>query len=88
MTEDDVTRGVTQVNILNGKPFDPVSPPINIESVVATLPTGQEGRRAVETEPLLRTARRLVLRTRHCTQAVPEFCRRIRLGAAQPDRRP
>ena len=45
MTEDDVTRGVTQVNILNGKPFDPVFPPINIESVVATLPTGQGGAR-------------------------------------------
>jgi arylsulfatase A-like enzyme len=45
MTEDDVTRGVTQINIINGKPFDPVSPPINIESVVATLPTGQGGAR-------------------------------------------
>ena len=43
MTEDDVTRGITQVNILNGKPFDPVSPPINIESVLATLPTGEGG---------------------------------------------
>ena len=43
MTEDDVTRGVTQVNILNGAPFEPVSPPINIESVIATLPTGQGG---------------------------------------------
>ena len=32
MTEDDVTRGVTQVNIINGKPFDSVSPPINIKS--------------------------------------------------------
>ena len=43
MTEDDVTRGVTQVNILNGTPFEPVSPPINIESVIATLPTGEGG---------------------------------------------
>ncbi len=43
MTEDDVTRGVTQVNILNGTPFEPVSPPINIESVIATLPTGDGG---------------------------------------------
>ena len=43
MTEDDVTRGVTQVNILNGTPFEPVSPPINIESVLATLPTGEGG---------------------------------------------
>jgi arylsulfatase A-like enzyme len=45
MTEDDVTRGGTQVNIINGAPFEPVSPPINIESVLATLPTGQNGGR-------------------------------------------
>ncbi len=43
MTEDDVTRGLTQVNILSGASFEPVSPPINIESVVATLPTGPGG---------------------------------------------
>ena len=43
MTEDDVTRGVTQVNILNGKPFEPVAPPINIESVITSLPTGEGG---------------------------------------------
>lgn len=43
MTEDDVTRGVTQVNILNGTPFEPISPPINIESVITTLPTGDGG---------------------------------------------
>ena len=38
MTEDDVTRGVTEVNILTGAPFEPVAPPINIESVLATPP--------------------------------------------------
>ncbi len=43
MTEDDVTRGVTQVNILTGAAFDPVAPPTNIESVLASLPTGDEG---------------------------------------------
>jgi hypothetical protein len=43
MTEDDVTRGVTQVNILTGAEFDPVAPPTNIESVLATLPTGAGG---------------------------------------------
>jgi arylsulfatase A-like enzyme len=43
MTEDDVTRGLTEVNILTGVPFDPVPPPINIESVLATLPTGPGG---------------------------------------------
>ena len=45
MTEDDVSRGVTQVNILSGAPFEPVSPPVNIESVLAALPTGQSGAR-------------------------------------------
>ncbi len=43
MTEDDVTRGSTQVNILTGVPFDAVAPPVNIESVLATLPTGDGG---------------------------------------------
>ncbi len=43
MTEDDVTRGVTQVNILTGAAFDPVAAPTNIESVLATLPTGDGG---------------------------------------------
>jgi hypothetical protein len=43
MTEDDVTRGATEVNILTGATFDPVAPPINIESVVASLPTGEGG---------------------------------------------
>ena len=43
MTEDDVTRGLTQANILTGAPFDPVAPPINIESVLSTLPTGDGG---------------------------------------------
>ena len=43
MTEDDVTKGMTQVNILTGAAFDPVAPPTNIESVLATLPTGNGG---------------------------------------------
>jgi arylsulfatase A-like enzyme len=43
MTEDDVTRGSTQVNIITGAPFDAVAPPVNIESVVASLPTGEGG---------------------------------------------
>ena len=71
MTEDDVTRGVTQVNILNGTPFEPVSPPINIESVIATLPTGEGGcQRAVEVEPLLRATRRLVPSAGRCAQSI------------------
>ncbi len=43
MTEDDVTRGMTEVNILTGAAFDPLAPPINIESVLTTLPTGDGG---------------------------------------------
>ncbi len=43
MTEDDFTRGMHQVNILTGKPFEPVPAPVNIESVIATLPTGEAG---------------------------------------------
>ena len=43
MTEDDVTRGLTQTNILTGKPFDPLDQPSCIESVIATLPTGTDG---------------------------------------------
>ncbi|MGO8826921.1 MAG: sulfatase, partial [Acidimicrobiales bacterium] len=43
MTEDDVTRGLTETNILTGAPFDPVTPPINIESALTTLPTGDGG---------------------------------------------
>jgi arylsulfatase A-like enzyme len=43
MTEDDVTRGITQANVLDGTHFDPVAPPVFIESVVGSLPTGAEG---------------------------------------------
>jgi len=43
MTEDDVTRGMTQANVLTGKHFDPVARPVCIESVVATLPSGPGG---------------------------------------------
>jgi arylsulfatase A-like enzyme len=43
MTEDDVTRGLTQTNILTGKAFDAVEQPSCIESVIATLPTGPAG---------------------------------------------
>jgi arylsulfatase A-like enzyme len=43
MTEDDVTRGSTQTNILSGKPFEAVPQPSCIESVIAALPTGDGG---------------------------------------------
>jgi arylsulfatase A-like enzyme len=43
MTEDNPSQGLSQVNLLSGEPFDPVGSPSNIESVVALLPTGDEG---------------------------------------------
>ena len=43
MTEDAVSRGLTTGNILTGKPFHPVDQPSCIESVIATLPTGDDG---------------------------------------------
>ena len=43
MTEDDITRGITQKNVLTGAPFDAVSYPSHVESVIATLPTGDGG---------------------------------------------
>ena len=43
MTEDNPSKGSTQVNVLNGTPFDAVGQPSNIESVITTLPTGPDG---------------------------------------------
>jgi arylsulfatase A-like enzyme len=43
LTEDDVTSGLDQANVLSGKPFDNVAPPGKVESVIATLPTGTDG---------------------------------------------
>jgi arylsulfatase A-like enzyme len=43
MTEDDVSRGLNENNVLTGAAFEPVAHPSNIESVVATLPTGADG---------------------------------------------
>ncbi len=43
MTEDDMTRGATQTNILTGEPFTAVRPPTCIESIITTLPTGEGG---------------------------------------------
>jgi hypothetical protein len=86
MTEDDVTRGATQVNIFNGKPFEPVAPPINIESVITSLPTGEQGAQELwKLEPLLRAPGRLVRSAGRCTQSVSLSGRRTRVGVAQPD---
>ncbi len=43
MTEDDVSRGSTTANMFTGEPFEPVAFPSHVESVIATLPTGQDG---------------------------------------------
>jgi hypothetical protein len=43
MTEDDMSRGLSQTNLLSGKPFKPVDYPSHVESVIASLPTGQVG---------------------------------------------
>jgi arylsulfatase A-like enzyme len=43
MTEDNVTKAQVQANVLTGKPFSSLEPPLCIESVVSTLPTGGDG---------------------------------------------
>jgi arylsulfatase A-like enzyme len=43
MTEDAITSGLTQQNVLTGEPFESLPPPACIESVVTTLPTGADG---------------------------------------------
>jgi arylsulfatase A-like enzyme len=43
MTEDDVSRGLNQTNILAGTAFEAVAYPSRVESVIASLPTGAEG---------------------------------------------
>jgi arylsulfatase A-like enzyme len=43
MTEDAITSGQSQRNVLTGDPFDALPAPASIESVVASLPTGPGG---------------------------------------------
>jgi arylsulfatase A-like enzyme len=43
MTEDDVTRGVTQNNVLTGEHFDAIDAPCFVEATIAPLPTGANG---------------------------------------------
>jgi arylsulfatase A-like enzyme len=43
MTEDNVTSGQSQRNVLTGEPFGALAPPTCIESVVTGLPTGPDG---------------------------------------------
>ena len=43
MTEDDISRGLHERNVLTGEPFTPIDPVSKVESVVTTLPTGEDG---------------------------------------------
>ena len=43
MTEDDMSLGLNQTNLLSGKAFEPVASPAHVESVIATLRTGAGG---------------------------------------------
>ncbi len=43
LTEDAVSCGLSMGNLVTGKPFEAVDQPSNIESIVATLPTGADG---------------------------------------------
>ena len=44
MTDDDVTRGLNQINVL-GEPYKSVKQPNHIETVIAQLPTGDNNER-------------------------------------------
>jgi arylsulfatase A-like enzyme len=43
MTEDDISRGSSQRGLVSGEPYEAVSFPSRVESVIATLPTGPGG---------------------------------------------
>ncbi|HEY3722092.1 MAG TPA: sulfatase-like hydrolase/transferase [Acidimicrobiia bacterium] len=43
MTDDDISRGSTQVGLVGGRPYESVAAPSRVESVVATVPTGGGG---------------------------------------------
>ena len=43
MSEDDIARGLTEANIITGKPYAPVPAPSKVESVLAPLATGSDG---------------------------------------------
>jgi arylsulfatase A-like enzyme len=43
MTDDDISRGSSQRGLVSGAPYEAVSFPSRVESVIATLPTGPGG---------------------------------------------
>ena len=57
MTEDQISEGLRQVNIIDHVPFDAVERPAKVEAVITHLPTGDGG--APELWKLARTYDRL-----------------------------
>jgi arylsulfatase A-like enzyme len=43
MTQDDITRGASQNNVITGEPFEAVAFPSRVETVIASLPSGPGG---------------------------------------------
>ena len=89
MTEDDVTSGLSQTNVLTGEPFDALPAPACIESVVTGLPTGADG--ATELWKLNHYYERLdEWNAEHGMAPAPiaRARRRAGVGAPQPHRRP
>jgi arylsulfatase A-like enzyme len=43
MTEDEFSRGISETNMFSGKHYDAVGYPAKIESVISSLPTGEDG---------------------------------------------
>jgi arylsulfatase A-like enzyme len=43
MTEDQISRGTSQRGLVNREPYDAVAAPAKVESIVARLPTGDDG---------------------------------------------
>ncbi len=43
MTEDEFSRGSSQVNLITGQPYEAVPTPCRVESVITSLPTGPAG---------------------------------------------
>jgi arylsulfatase A-like enzyme len=48
MTEDQISRGASQLGIANREPYESVSEPANVETVIARLPTGHGNGDATE----------------------------------------
>ncbi len=89
MTEDDVSRGLTQNGLFNGEAFEAVSNP-SPRRVGDRRAPERRGRvsRVVEAEPLLRAPRRLARRARHRREPHAGAGGRTSIRVAQPDAGP